>query len=467
MNYHSIRFRLTFWYSLTFFIGLILAFISFYLIAYRVLFNQTDTSLIAHGQKVAEVVSRKSDNMHQILSQRTFISELSEIPGMLVTILDNKSEVVSSSMMCCYDQKIFKDLFQQALNNKKYLLVNQTFSGENMRFYVSPVYTQNLFLGVILVGHPIGIIQNSLNSIFVILAVTSVLLLIPTVLGGYFLAKKALTPISNLSENLKFITTENLNQKLPAAHSADEIEKLIKSFNLLLDRLNQAFKRERQFIADIAHELKTPISIINGNIELTLSKNRTAKEYQKTLKETAIDANKLSQTLNNVLDLAWSQADNFKVNLKKFSLSKIVEDASEIAASLARLKQITVKSTLEKNIYISGHPDKLIRSILNIIDNAVKYSPSGTTIIIKLKKSKQYAHLEIKDQGKGITQKDLPHVFDRFYRADNVKNIQGSGLGLAIAKGIITAHQGNLTIESTPGRGTKVTIILPLTAKHN
>jgi len=115
MNYHSIRFRLTFWYSLTFFIGLILAFISFYLIAYRVLFNQTDTSLIAHGQKVAEVVSRKSDNMHQILSQRTFISEFSEIPGMLVTILDNKSEVVSSSMMCCYDQKIFKDLFQQAL----------------------------------------------------------------------------------------------------------------------------------------------------------------------------------------------------------------------------------------------------------------------------------------------------------------------------------------------------------------
>src|SRR3989338_8387471 len=337
MNFRSIRFRLTFWYSLTFFLGLLLAFTAFYLITNRVLFKQTDTSLISHGQKVVDVVSQKTDSMHQILSQRAFIGEFSEIPGMLVTILDNKGQLVSSSMMCCYDQKIFRDLFQQAITKKEFLIVNQTVSGESMRFFVSPVYTQNLFLGVILVGHPIGIIQNSLNSIFVILAVTSVLLLIPTVLGGYFLAKKALTPISNLSENLKFITTENLNQKLPAAHSADEIEKLIKSFNLLLDRLNQAFKRERQFIADIAHELKTPISIINGNIELTLSKNRTAKEYQKTLKETAIDANKLSQTLNNVLDLAWSQADNFKVNLKKFSLSKIVEDASEIAASPARL----------------------------------------------------------------------------------------------------------------------------------
>ena len=467
MNTRSIRFRLTFWYSLTFFIGLILAFISFYLIAYRVLFKQTDASLLNHGQKVAEIVSQKNENMHQILSQKAFISEFSEIPGMLVTILDSKGELVSSSMMCCFDQKIFTDLFQKALNNKTYLIVNQTISGENMRFYVAPIYTRDLFLGVVIVGHPIGIIQSSLNSILLILAIISVLLLIPTVIGGFLLSKKALTPISNLSENLKFITTENLNQKVTLTHSADEIEKLIKSFNLLLDRLNQAFKRERQFIADIAHELKTPISIINGNIELTLSKNRTAKEYQKTLKETAIDANKLSQTLNNVLDLARSQADNFKVNLKTFSLSKIVEDASEIAASPARLKQITVKSTLEKNIYISGHSDKLIRSILNIIDNAVKYSPEKTIIKINLTKKGRHAHLEIKDQGKGISHKDLPHVFDRFYRADNVKNIQGSGLGLAIAKGIITAHQGNLTIESTPGRGTKVTIIIPLTAQHN
>src|SRR3989304_2957441 len=136
INFRSIRFRLTFWYSLTFFIGLLLAFISFYLIAYRVLFNQTDASLLNHGQKVVEVVSQKTNDMHQILSQRAFISEFSEIPGMLVTILDNKGEIVSSSMMCCYDQKIFKDLFQLALNNKKYLLINQPISGEIMRFYI-------------------------------------------------------------------------------------------------------------------------------------------------------------------------------------------------------------------------------------------------------------------------------------------------------------------------------------------
>ena len=462
MNFRSIRFRLTFWYSLTFFLGLLLAFTAFYLITNRVLFKQTDTSLISHGQKVVDVVSQKTDSMHQILSQRAFIGEFSEIPGMLVTILDNKGQLVSSSMMCCYDQKIFRDLFQQAITKKEFLIVNQTVSGESMRFFVSPVYTQNLFLGVVLVGHPIGIIQSSLNSILVILAVISVLLLIPTVFGGYFLSKKALMPISDLSEKLKYITTENLHQKVENPRSADEIEKLIKSFNLLLDRLNQAFKRERQFIGDIAHELKTPISIISGNLELTLSKNRTAKEYQKALKETAIDASRMSLTLNNVLDLAWSQADNFKINLKTFSLSKVVDDAVEIAAGLARLKQITVKSSLEKNIYISGHPDKLIRSILNIIDNAVKYSPPKTAITINLTKKDRHAYLEIKDQGKGISQKDLPHIFDRFYRAEEVKNIQGSGLGLAIAKGIITAHQGHLSVESSSNRGTKVSIIIPL-----
>src|SRR4030067_749263 len=122
MNFHSIRFRLTFWYSLTFFLGLLLAFASFYLITNRVLFKQTDSSLIDHGQKVVEVVSRKPDSINEIQSQRSFINEFSEIPGMLVTILDNKSQVVSSSMMCCYDQKIFESLFQQAIAKKEFLI---------------------------------------------------------------------------------------------------------------------------------------------------------------------------------------------------------------------------------------------------------------------------------------------------------------------------------------------------------
>src|SRR3989344_6663254 len=434
MNTHNIRFRLTFWYSLTFFLGLLLAFISFYLIAYQVLFKQTDTSLIDHGQKVVEVVSRKTDNMHQILSQRTFISEFSEIPGMLVTILDNKGKFVSSSMMCCFDQKIFTDLFQKALNNKKYLIVNQTIANENMRFFVSPVYTKDLFLGVVLVGHPIGIIQNSLNSILVILAVISVLLLIPTVLGGFILSKKALIPISDLSEKLKFITTENLHQKVENQHTSDEIERLIKSFNLLLDRLDRAFKRERQFIGDIAHELKTPLSIMSGNIELSLSKKRSPRELQKTLEESANDVSNISQTLNNVLDLAWSQADNFKKNLKTCNLSKILDDVTEIAQNLSRPKNITVKSKIAKNLHMEGNPDKLIKSILNILDNAVKYSPAKTTINITLRKNEQSAHITVKDQGKGISTKDLPHIFDRFYRADNVKDVEGSGLGLAIAR---------------------------------
>lgn len=462
MNTHSIRFRLTFWYSLTFFLGLLLAFISFYLIAYQVLFKQTDTSLIDHGQKVVDVVSRKTNDMHQILSQRTFISEFSEIPGMLVTILNNKGELVSSSMMCCFDKDVFKDLFQAALNNKKYLIVNQTIAGENMRLYVSPVYSPDLFLGVVLVGHPIGIIQNSLNSILVILAVISVLLLIPTVFGGFILSKKALVPISDLSEKLKFITTENLHQKVENQHTADEIERLIKSFNLLLDRLDRAFKRERQFIGDIAHELKTPLSIMSGNIELSLSKKRSLKELQKTLRESANDVSNISQTLNNVLDLAWSQADNFKKNLKTFNLSKILDDVTEIAQNLSRPKNITVKSQIAKNLYMEGHPNKLFRSILNILDNAVKYSPTKTTIYISLRKSGQNAHLEIKDQGQGISAKDLPYIFDRFYRSDDVKDVEGSGLGLAISKGIINTHQGQLTVESTPGRSTKIIITLPL-----
>ncbi|OGG18615.1 hypothetical protein A3D05_01935 [Candidatus Gottesmanbacteria bacterium RIFCSPHIGHO2_02_FULL_40_24] len=462
MNTHSIRFRLSFWYSLTFFTGLILAFISFYILTRQVLLNQTDSSLTNHGNKVVEVVSQKSNDMHQILAQSAFLAEFSEIPGMLVTILDGKGNLVSSSMMCCYDRGIYNQLFQKTASTNESFIQNQVVSGENLRFFTSGVYSGKDLIGAVIVAHPIDIIQKSLNSILIILGIVAVLLLIPTIIGGFLLSKKAMQPISSISENLKFISGENLNQKVQNPKTGDELEKLADSFNLLLNRLDSAFKREKQLIGDIAHELKTPLSIIRGNIELTLSKSRSSKEYKKALKDSVIDVNSMSDTLNNILDLAWSEADAFKGNLKEFDFSLMLDELYEIAVKMAQAKHIAVNLNSDKNVKVTGFPEKLSRAILNIIDNSVKYSPQKTNIGITLRKKINSVELEITDQGQGIYKKDLPHLFERFYRGENVKNIQGGGLGLSITKAIISAHQGHLKIESRKNRGTKVLLSLPI-----
>ncbi|OGG00706.1 hypothetical protein A3D78_04315 [Candidatus Gottesmanbacteria bacterium RIFCSPHIGHO2_02_FULL_39_14] len=465
MNYKSIHFRLSFWYSLTFFIGLILTFTSFYLVTRQVLYNQTDTSLVNHGRKVVEVVSQKSSDMHQILAQRTFLSEFSEIPGMLVTILDEKGNIISSSMMCCYDQSIFNGFYQKAVSGKVSFIQNQIIAGENLRFFTSPVFSRDILLGVVLVGHPIGIIQNSLNTILIVLGFVAILLLIPTILGGFLLSKKALQPVTAISENLKFVSSENLNRKVESPKTADELEKLADSFNLLLTRLNKAFKREKEFIATVAHELKTPLSIIRGNTELTLAKTRSPLEYKKALQDSLIDINSMSQILTNILDLAVSEAGAFKSNLKVFDLSKTLHELTEIALNLAKAKHININTQIDEKVFISGHPDKLSRAILNILDNSIKYSPPKTVIGITLKRKRGLALIEINDHGSGISQKDLPHIFDRFYRGENVRYTPGSGLGLAISHAIITSHQGRLAIVSSPRHGTKVTISLPLSSR--
>ena len=404
---------------------------------------------------------------------------------MLVTILDGKGNLVSSSMMCCYDRGIYNQLFQKTASTNESFIQNQVVSGENLRFFTSGVYSGKDLIGAVIVAHPIDIIQKSLNSILIILGIVAVLLLIPTIIGGFLLSKKAMQPISSISENLKFISGENLNQKVQNPKTGDELEKLADSFNLLLNRLDSAFKREKQLIGDIAHELKTPLSIIRGNIELTLSKSRSSKEYKKALKDSVIDVNSMSDTLNNILDLAWSEADafkgnlkefdfslssssineksnSFKGNLKEFDFSLMLDELYEIAVKMAQAKHIAVNLNSDKNVKVTGFPEKLSRAILNIIDNSVKYSPQKTNIGITLRKKINSVELEITDQGQGIYKKDLPHLFERFYRGENVKNIQGGGLGLSITKAIISAHQGHLKIESRKNRGTKVLLSLPV-----
>ncbi len=282
----------------------------------------------------------------------------------------------------------------------------------------------------------------------------------------FMIIYKITKSIIKLSSKIKIISSKNLEEKISdidGINGEDEIGELARSFNNLLNRLSEAFQRERQFVGDLAHELKTPLATLRSSLEVALSKKRSEEEYGQVIEEALIETDDLTSTLKNVLDLAWSEAPNEEKNKKRFNLTELVNDLYEIAQKTAVRKKIKVSLFSTPGIFIDGFKDKLARALLNIIDNAIKYSSNEGKIELILEKTPNKILISIIDNGVGIQPEDLPHIFDRFYRGSKTDKVLGSGLGLAITKSIVGLHDGEIKVKSVPQKGTTFIVVLPRT----
>ncbi|KKQ92726.1 MAG: Multi-sensor signal transduction histidine kinase [Candidatus Woesebacteria bacterium GW2011_GWB1_39_10] len=441
MNTKSINFKIILWFSSILFIATGVIFSIFFLVTSGILYQEVDRELLVHSSNP---------------------TQFNNIPGMVITILDQNGGIKQSSIS--YDTPFvsYKYLFESAKKSTSEKFINQNIGTTPMRFLVKPIINDGKLTEVLLIAHPIHAIQNSINLLLSTLGIIFMVLILPTILGAMFLARRIIKPISETADKMDNITSENLNERLTNPGSKDEIEKLTVTFNNLLDRIQQSFIREKHFIGDIAHELKTPLATLKGGIELTLSKDRQKTEYQKTLTESLVDINRMSALLHNILDLAWIEADKGTVNNKRFNLSETMKELREIAVKLGSQKQIKIKSNIQPDISVFGDEGKITRAILNVLDNAIKYTPRNELVYISLHKSMNHAVVEIKDSGVGIPKSDLAHIFERFYRGSKTAKTLGSGLGLAISQGIIKAHHGDITIDSLVSKGTTVKITLPI-----
>lgn len=445
MKHKSIHFKIAFLFSIFLFLATGIIFSSFYAVTSRILFQEVDKELLTHSYNP---------------------TQFNNIPGMVVTLLDQNGIVKQSSISSDTPYVSYKFLYETALKNNSITYVNQNIGNVPMRFMVKPNLIDGKLVEVLLVAHPIHAIQSSLNSLLITLIVILLILILPTIFGARLLALWVLKPVSEIADSMNNIGSHNLEMRLRDPKTNDVIEKLTATFNNLLDRLNESFTRERQFIGDIAHELKTPIATLKSGIEVTLSKDRQKQEYKKALNDTLIDVDKMTSLVSNILDLAWIGANKTTRNYKIFNLSESIFELNEISTKLGNQKGIEIKSDTEKDINIFGDEAKITRAILNIIENAIKYTTNKKPILISLYKAKNQAVLVVKDKGVGISKNDINHIFNRFYRGSKTAKTVGSGLGLAISEGIIKAHGGNIEIKSDVGIGTTAKVILPLSSQN-
>lgn len=325
-----------------------------------------------------------------------------------------------------------------------------------------PVIENDKVTYIVQVISPLTQVDEVLNRLRFILLLFLPVAILLTGIAGLFLAEMTLKPLKKIIETVHQITVENLKLRVDLPDTKDEIKKLADTFNDMLEKLDKSFSLQQQLIHDISHELRTPLTILKGELEVTLKKIRSREEYESLLRSSLEEMNKINRIIENLLMLARFDNKEVTLEIKPLDFSKLIQNILDDMKVLSDQKGIQMNFSSAESIIVEADENQLRRAILNIFDNAIKYTQEGGKIFVNLKKKNNIAELKISDTGIGITEENLPSIFNRFYRADKSRSSDGFGLGLSITKSIIETLKGKIEVESQLNQGTTFTIYIPL-----
>ena len=354
-------------------------------------------------------------------------------------------------------------MVQQALFGQSSFQTESTTEGQDVRLYAAPFNVDSRTRIAIVVGRLPREIQDVLAIFRVVIIYSALGVVILVGAGGMFLANRTLKPVEQITDVARGIGEGDLSRRIDI-QSDDEMGRLASTLNGMIARLEEAFNRQRQFAADASHELRTPLAVIQAESSLALDKKRTPPEYRKSLELVSQEVAYMSDIISKLLILARSDAGSEQLNFQEINLRDLWVELSSDVEALAQEKGLQFLQGAMDNLTINGDRHKLRQLFLNILDNAIRYTPSGGSISCSLVKEENRAVVTIGDTGIGIPAEHLPFIFDRFYRVDKARSRAegGMGLGLAIAGSIVKAHGGEIDIESQVGKGSTVLIMLPL-----
>lgn len=313
-------------------------------------------------------------------------------------------------------------------------------------------------------GVPYDRVNLVLHGLLLILAVYMPITVSLAVFGGYWLMRRSLQPVDEITRRAEGITSTNLGQRLPVIRTGDELERLSTSLNHMIDRLDNAFQHINRFSADASHELRTPLTVLQLELEEIVHNHglnvALADQVGSALEET----HRMSRIVESLLAISRLDAGEVKMEKAPLDLGNVAASTADQMRLLAEEKSVLLRSDVASGVFVEGDRSRLQQVIVNLVDNAIKYTQSGGWVKIAVREDAGLAILEVSDNGAGIPAYALPHVFERFYRADKARSRAsgGAGLGLSIVKAICAAHGAEVKIASQEGQGSSFTIELPL-----
>jgi heavy metal sensor kinase len=304
---------------------------------------------------------------------------------------------------------------------------------------------------VVEVGAPLDPVETMLDRLFLQLALGLPIAVLVAIGGGYLLVGRALAPVDQIAGKASQITQHNLSERLPAARTADELERLSLSLNHMIGRLEDAFLNEKRFIADASHELRTPLTIMRAELESMVSDGQLTTNLRETLGSVLEEVGRLTEIVEGLSAISRLDAGEAQTEWIQFDLSELAATTADQMSLLAEDKGIAVRCDAKRPVMVSGDRARLKQVVVNLLDNAIKYNRENGAVHLRVASANGHALLEVSDNGFGIPADALPHVFDRFFRVDKARTRDpgGAGLGLSIVKSICTAHRATVEAFST------------------
>ena len=456
MARRSIRIRLTLWYSLVLAAALSLFVGGIWLTANHRLMASVDSALVEQAKGVITVIRNELDPAHPEQLQEELTEYAEATPdGNLIEVRDPKGQQILSSKVIALERT---GTTQSAFGNQK-------IGRARYRTYVTAAVVKGTPFQI-LVATPLRETRSILRDLHIMFLWKAPGVLLIAALGGYWISRRALAPVDEITQAARSIGIQNLSRRLTVPATGDELQRLSETWNDMLARLESAVKRLSQFTADASHELRTPIALIRTTAELTLRRDRSPETYREALSEIVAESERTSRLVEDLLLLARADAGLPALPLENLELTPLVRDICEQGQVLAEARQLQISTDLpDEPVFVRANDPALRRLLLLLVDNAVKYTPAGGSITVTVGHDLEGgATLAVRDTGIGIPDSALPHVFERFYRADDSRNRDagGAGLGLSIAKWIAERHHASLEAESVLGQGSTFRLRFPL-----
>ena len=447
----SLRFRLTAWY-VALFSALILCFgIFLYKVLEHDLLSRLDDTLTSQAASAATLLP---DEMQEEKGDVPVAASevVGELRGGGVAIFENRRPVASRALdvpggidpaACARPMTIASGAFGTRVVCSRVAIGSQVFA--------------------VAAGQPLDDVAGELALVRRVLFFAAPLWILLAALGGFALATRNLSPLGTMARQASGIGERNLEQRLEIGPAARELEVLAAAFNELLARLDRSFESMRRFVADASHELRTPISVIRGEADVALSHERPVAEYRESLAIVLDESRRLSRLVDDLLNLARADAGHVRLQVQEFYFNDLLAECCRSVQALARARRISLECRSAGDISFRGDEELLRRLIVNLLDNAIRYTPEDGSVTASLEASGPELRIQVSDTGAGIPPEAAPHLFERFYRADEARSRQagGSGLGLAIVKWIAESHHGAVALTSRPGAGSTFTVTLP------
>lgn len=422
--------------------------------------------MATHQQNVEYVATRFSHDVElysEMLSLKAGVQKTINnvaVPGLLIWVKGSDGKLLAQSASLNHSFTATTELMSLAempLQPQVYKVRDQY-----LILCESPVTFKGMMLGKVYMAQDVTQDQRQLIAAIGSLAIVCILATIMMMALMAFRIRRSLQPLQEMSQMAGIISAKDLGEaKLQLRHAPSEVKELAQTFNMMLSRLFDAWEQQRQFVSNVSHELRTPLTVVLGYLQSVLRRSTNLNDYQQEALETAAsEADRTVRLLQNLLDLARADSGSMHFHLESLVLNDLVAEVAGMAEKYSD-RFVTVKASTE--IEAIADRDRLKQVLINLVDNAVKYSLAGQPITLKLERADRQAVIQVCDRGVGIPLQDQSRIFERFYRVDEARSrlTGGHGLGLAIVKTLVEGMGGSITVQSKLGEGSTFTITLP------